>query len=84
MQPKPGTTTGEALTMEKLAEEEGWASVAVVTNRPHARRVRTNFEQCTELDTIVIPVDDVDIARVPIHVARELAGYIKFWINSPC
>ena len=84
MQPKPGTTTGEALTMEKLAEEEGWASVTVVTNRPHARRVRTNFEQCTDLDTTVVSVDDLDIARVPIHIAREIAGYIKFWINSPC
>lgn len=84
MKPEPSTTNGEALTIEELAAEHSWTSVAVVTNRPHSRRVRTNFDQCTELDVAVIPIEDVVVWRFPMHVAREVAGYLKFWFNDPC
>ena len=58
--------------------------LTAVTNRPHTRRVRTIFDQCTELDVAVVPIDDVVVWRAPIHVAREVAGYAKFWFTNPC
>jgi len=42
------------------------------------------FDQCTELDMAIVPIDDVVVWRAPIHVAREVAGYAKFWFTNPC
>lgn len=84
MRSDPKTTAGEAMTMNKLAQAEAWETVNAVTNRPHARRVRTIFERCTDLDVTVVPIAQVDIIRMPVHVAREIAGYIKFWLTNPC
>ena len=84
MKPEPETTTGEALTLDKLAKREGWTSVTAVTNRPHNHRVRTNLKRCTELEFAVVSVDYLDVTRAPIHIAREVAGFVKFWVNNPC
>lgn len=81
---EPVTTVGEVMTMGELAQDEGWATITVVTNRPHTRRVRTMFEQCTNLDTVVVSVENVNMTRIPYLVTREIAGYIKFWLTSPC
>jgi uncharacterized SAM-binding protein YcdF (DUF218 family) len=80
----PITTTGEAVALGELAEKEGWTSVIAVTNRPHTRRVRTNLEQCTDLNVEVFPVHEMDILRAPTQVAREVGGYIKFFLTNPC
>ncbi|WP_082869465.1 YdcF family protein [Corynebacterium stationis] len=84
MNPVPGTTMGEAKTVGSLAQNENWQSLTVVTNRPHTRRVRMTFERCTTLDISVVPIENVDVVRAPIHVAREIAGFIKFWVTAPC
>ena len=84
MKSDPVTTTGEALAIDKLAKLEGWTSVTAVTNRPHNRRVRTNLERCTDLEYSVVSIDEVDVTRAPIRIAREIAGYIKFWLTNPC
>ena len=84
MKPDPETTTGEAWTIEELAKQEGWTSVTAVTNRPHNHRVRTNLKRCTDLEFAVVSVDDLDVTRAPIHIAREVAGFVKFWVNNPC
>ena len=75
---------GEAKTVGSLAQNENWQSLTVVTNRPHTRRVRMTFERCTTLDISVVPIENVDVVRAPIHVAREIAGFIKFWVTDPC
>ena len=84
MKSDPVTTTGEALAIDKLAKLEGWTSVTAVTNRPHNRRVRTNLERCTDLEYSVVSIDEVDVTRAPIRIAREIAGYVKFWVTNPC
>lgn len=84
MKPDPVTTTGEALAIDKLAKQEGWTSVTAVTNRPHNHRVRTNLERCTDLNYKVISIDDIIVTQAPIHIAREILGYLKFWVTNPC
>lgn len=84
MEPVPSTTTGEALTIREIAIDHGWDSIVVVTNRSHTRRVRTNFDQCTDLEAAVIPIENVVVWRIPMHVAREVAGYLKFWFTDSC
>ena len=81
---EPVNTAGEAVTVGELAAEEGWETLTVVTNRPHNRRVRTMFEECTDLDVTVVSSEWVNKARVPYHVAREIGGYLKFWLTDPC
>lgn len=84
MRPIPVTTVGEAMTIGKLAEEEGWTTLTAVTNRPHTRRVQTIFEQCTNLDVDVVSISRIDVSWLPYHLAQEIGGYIKFWITNPC
>lgn len=84
MRPTPITTVGEAMTMGRIAEEEGWATLTAVTNRPHTHRVRAVFKQCTNLDVVVVSTDYVNMTRMPYHVGREIGGYIKFWLTNPC
>lgn len=84
LSPHPVTTAGEAMTFQRLAEEEGWTSLNVVTNRPHTYRVRTIFEQCTDLDVTVVTLENLFWERVPYHVAREIGGFLKHWVTDPC
>lgn len=84
LDPEPTTTTGEAQTFDRLAENEGWDTAVVVTNRPHTRRVRVNLDECTEVETTVMSIDGVDWSRAPYHVAREIGGFLKYWITDPC
>lgn len=84
MKPDPVTTTGEAMAIEKLAEQEGWTSVVAVTDRPHNHRVRTNLERCTDLEYTVISIDGFNITRLPARMVREIGGYIKFLVTNPC
>lgn len=84
MKPDPVTTTGEALSIDKLAKQQGWTSVTAVTNRPHNHRVRTNLKRCTDLDYSVVSIEDLDVTRTPSHIAREIGGYLKFWVTNPC
>jgi uncharacterized SAM-binding protein YcdF (DUF218 family) len=44
--PEPATTAGEARELRRLATEEGWRDVIVVTFRPHISRARYILEQC--------------------------------------
>lgn len=84
LRPEPVTTVGEARAVEALANREGWSSVTVVTNRPHARRAHTVFAQCTDLDLAVVPIDHVVWDRVRFHITWEIGGYLKFWLTNPC
>ena len=84
LNPDPVTTTGEALTFEQLAEEEGWQTAMVVTNRVHARRANINFEQCTSVNSVVISVDQINWVYLPVLVAREIGGFLKHWTTDPC
>jgi hypothetical protein len=72
------TTAGEALAIDKQAKQEDRTSIAAVMNRPHNSRVRTNLERCTHLDYIVVAIEDMNVNRAPIHIAREIGGYVKF------
>lgn len=52
--PDPSTTIGEARMFGRLADERGWARLAVVTDRWHLARAGIAVGQCT--DATVLPV----------------------------
>lgn len=84
MNPEPVSTTGEALTFARLADEQQWDSVVLVTNHPHHQRVRMNFSQCTDLDIDVISVNDLDRSIAADYLLWEFGGYVKFILTQPC
>ncbi|HZK32468.1 MAG TPA: ElyC/SanA/YdcF family protein [Corynebacterium sp.] len=84
LDPVPVTTTGETQTFDHLAGQEGWQTAVVVTNRPHTHRVRMNFSQCTEVEATVVSIDHVVWEYVWLHVLREIGGFVKHWVTSPC
>lgn len=84
LDPLPATTTGEAQTFEVLAQRENWGTAVVVTNRPHHRRVRLNFDRCTSVETTVVSIDYINWRIMPYQTAREVGGFLKFWMVDPC
>ncbi|WP_333619440.1 YdcF family protein [Dietzia sp.] len=97
-EPVPHTTAGEAEYIRGAAEEAesrgvGWTRISVVTNRPHAARAGAYFRRClagagrggADVEVRVVAIDSVDVPRLPIHVAREAAGFAKAAVQGgPC
>lgn len=88
--PVPKTTAGEVRAVREAAEEaedsgDGWDSIIVVTNKPHAARAGAFFRRCLEdagdgggsITVRVVSIEGLDKSRLPIHVLRETAGFIK-------
>ena len=88
--PVPKTTAGEVRAVREAAEGaedsgDGWDSIIVVTNKPHAARAGAFFRRCLEgagedggpIAVRVVSIEGLDKSRLPIHVLRETAGFIK-------
>lgn len=52
--PDPSTTRGEGRVLSRLAEEDGWPRVMVVTTRPHISRARYILEQCFDGELVIL------------------------------
>lgn len=81
-EPEPRTTWGEARSVATIAERRGWERVLVVTNRPHTLRAGMWMREATGLDVRMAPVERLDVARLPVHLIWELAGFVKGWVND--
>lgn len=64
IEPRPGNTYGEALTVARLARERGWPRLTVVTSDYHVTRTRLYFDRCVDAEVRVVGVDS----------GRSLAG----------
>ncbi len=57
VEPRPGTTRGEARLVARLARRRGWRSLVLVVSRDQARRARTLLERCWDGTITVVTVD---------------------------
>lgn len=80
--PDPRTTWGEARSVAAIAERRGWERVLVVTHRPHTLRAGMWMREATGLDVRMAPVERLDVARLPVHLVWEAAGFVKGWSNG--
>lgn len=80
--PEPRTTWGEARAVAAIAEARGWERVLVVTNRPHTLRAGRWMRSATGLDVRMTPIESLDRTRLPVHLVRELAGFVKGRLNG--
>jgi uncharacterized SAM-binding protein YcdF (DUF218 family) len=54
--PDPSSTRGEARLAARLAAEEGWPGLTVVTSRWHLHRTRLHFEACLDIPLAIVAV----------------------------
>ena len=54
LHPTPDTTVGEAKALTRLAADEGWESVMLVTEKSHAWRAQRIFDRCYPGDTQIV------------------------------
>ncbi|MBP3035910.1 YdcF family protein [Arthrobacter sp. zg-ZUI100] len=55
--PEPLTTRGEARAIARLAADNGWENLIVVTSRYHLLRAETNLSQCTTAELTMVGSD---------------------------
>ena len=55
--PEPLTTRGEARAVARLAADNGWDNLIVVTSSYHLLRAETNISQCTTAALTMVPSD---------------------------
>lgn len=86
-QPRPQTTTGEARAIARLAGEEGWQRLAVVTSTYHVTRTRVAIEQCIGHPVWVVPAGFGTlgpVARTEAVVHEVVATAATITISPAC
>ena len=77
IEPNPETTRGEARTIARLAEQEGWEHVTVATTAFHTSRSRFLFRQCLgDRVTVVGARREGQPATTPSLLLREGLGVV--------
>jgi hypothetical protein len=82
--PQPVSTWGEAQAIARLADEEGWSGVTIVTDDFHVPRSRSLFRRC--LDVPVRLVGTGGGTRVPVTRATHEAAatFISALVHRAC
>lgn len=83
--PDPRTTLGEGRELRRLAAENGWRTVLVVTSASHVSRARYIIGKCFdgELEMVATPTDLSPVGWAWIY-AYHSAGYAKSAIQGEC
>ncbi|WP_245672913.1 YdcF family protein [Aldersonia kunmingensis] len=83
--PDPRTTRGEARELERMAEENNWDSVIVVTFTPHISRARWILERCYDGELIMSESPSVKgFAYWVNNYIYQTAGYIRAALQRGC
>jgi uncharacterized SAM-binding protein YcdF (DUF218 family) len=83
--PDPPTTKGEGRELRRLAEENGWRTVIVVTFRPHISRARFILEQCFHGELIMIESPaQISAATWMYQYVYQTAGYARAVLQPGC
>ncbi|WP_120520430.1 YdcF family protein [Arthrobacter celericrescens] len=83
--PEGMDTRGEAAAVGKLAKENGWQSVAVVTSSYHALRAGTLMRQCTSADVHMVASEPaLDSLQWLRRFVIEEAGLVDAILRPEC
>lgn len=90
--PDPVTTQGEARALRGLANEHGWTTANVVTDRSHIQRATVILKRCYEGDLSVtayrqeLPLLSFTNPRDSwaFRYAYELVAFVKVGLNQEC
>lgn len=84
--PTPPTTLGEGRELRRLAQENGWRKVIVVTHRSHISRARFVLERCFpgQLIMVEFPTSMSTVQWISEYVHQSI-GYVKaFLFDRDC
>jgi uncharacterized SAM-binding protein YcdF (DUF218 family) len=84
-EPEPATTKGEARELSKLATQEGWRTVIVVTFRPHISRARYILERCFDGELVMTESpSDLSVGYWMWAYAYQTLGYLRAAAEPGC
>lgn len=74
----PFTTQGEVSALDSLAQEHGWTSITIITERTHASRARLYANRCFSGSSVVHYVDEpLSADQIAYEYAYETAAFAK-------
>lgn len=83
--PDPVTTRGEARAIARLAENNGWETMLVVTSRYHAVRSHQHLGQCSNAHLIMVASDpELGVLEWFRRFAEEGAGLLGGAVRPVC
>ncbi|MBO0896008.1 YdcF family protein [Arthrobacter sunyaminii] len=83
--PEPMTTRGEARAVARLAADNGWDELIVVTSRYHLLRAETNISQCTTAKvTMVASEPDLSAKQWLDRFVEETGGLAAALLRPAC
>ncbi|MCC3271155.1 YdcF family protein [Arthrobacter zhangbolii] len=83
--PEPMTTRGEARAVARLARDNGWRNIIVVTSSYHVARAGLNLEQCSSVDiTLVASQPDIGLTNWMGRFVEETGGIAAGFIRPAC
>lgn len=83
--PEPFSTQGEARMVRRLAAEEGWESIIVVTSTHHITRARLLFDRCFDGDVQMADAGTTyDRGHRPMKILHEWGGLGHALISRGC
>ena len=83
--PTPFSTRGEARNLAKVAQERGWESVVVISQRSHMTRARILMERCFDGEVRMVPIDiQHGVGQWAQALIYESGAMVKAAILSEC
>ncbi|MBF4457336.1 ElyC/SanA/YdcF family protein [Pseudoclavibacter sp. VKM Ac-2867] len=86
VQPQPSTTQGEVALLQRMADEQGWDSVMVITFAPHVLRTELYLDRCfTGESTVVQDGTYLGPKRNALEYLYQLLAFGKaFTLSTGC
>lgn len=83
--PEPMTTRGEARAIARLAADNGWDDLIVVTSRYHLLRAATNLSQCSTAKITMVATDpDLSAKQWLGRFVEETGGLAAAVLRPTC
>ena len=83
--PDPPTTVGEGRELRRMAAQNGWRTVIVVTFRPHISRARFVLERCFDGALVMVaPPGPLPASRWAAEYVYQTAGYLRTIVQPGC
>lgn len=83
--PDPPTTRGEGRELRRLASQNRWRTVIVVTFRAHISRARFILDQCFDGSLVMVASPaHISAPRWAFEYVYQTAGYVRAAIDRGC
>lgn len=83
--PSPLSTRAEARSIARLAADNGWDNIIVVTSKYHLVRAQANIEQCSDAHiTMVASEPDLGPAQWMGRFTEETGGLLAAFLRPAC